>query len=132
MTKNILRSIKSYVPFLTVIIPGIQICSEKKSEASIAGGLPTTSSSSGSDDRRHVPSAAPGVSVASLVQHPGLLHQSLLHHQAAQAQAAAHSMQGNILERRFKPFPRPFQCPLVIPVIPCSPFQGCIPHSPRR
>ena len=131
MTKYpLLCSIKSYVPFLTVIIPGIQICSEKKSEASIAGGLPTSSSSSGSDDRRHVPSA-PGVSVASLVQHPGLLHQSLLHHQAAQAQAAA-SMQGNILERRFKPFPRPFQCPLVILVIPCSPFQGCIPHSPRR
>ena len=87
---------KKLCPGLTVIILGIQICSEKKSEASIAGGLPT---SSGSDDRRHqvasgapvTPGVTPGASVASLVHNPGLLHQSLLHHQAAQA---AHSMQG--------------------------------------
>ena len=95
MTKYFLY--KKLCPGLTAsIIPGIQICSEKKAEASIAGGLPT---SSGSDDRRHVPSQAP-VSVASLVHGPGLLHQSLLHHQAAQA---AHSMQGNILRERAIP-----------------------------
>lgn len=84
---------KKLCPGLTVIILGIQICSEKKSEASIAGGLPT-SSGPGSDDRRHVASGASltPASVASLVHGPGLLHQSLLHHQAAQA---AHSMQGN-------------------------------------
>ena len=88
-------SIKSYGPGLTVIIPGIQICSEKKSEASIAGGL---APGSGSDDRRHPPVSSVS-SVSPLVPGPGLLHQSLLHHQAAQA---AHSMQGNILERRIE------------------------------
>ena len=97
MTKYFLY--KKLCPGLTAsIIPGIQICSEKKAEASIAGGLPLPTSS-GSDDRRHLPSQAP-VSVASLVHGPGLLHQSLLHHQAAQA---AHSMQGNILRESHSP-----------------------------
>ena len=112
---------KKLRPSLTDIILGIQICSEKKSEVSIAGGL-AASSGSGSEDRRPVAGVpgvpGPPVSVSPLVPGPGLLHQSLLHHQAA----AAHSMQGNR-----KPFPRPFPMSTSDPRNPIFTISGLYP-----